>query len=343
VEIEFMKKRRIGKSGIVVSEIGLGTMTFGSTADEANSFKIMDKAYDEGIDFFDTAEVYPVPPEEKYVHKTEEIVGKWLKNKKRDSIIIATKVCGPGHGWFSPPVRSGKTALDRHQIMKAIEGSLRRLGTDYIDLYQTHWPDPDMQYEETLYALSELIHSGKVRYIGCSNETPWGLMKSLWASDKNRLARYESIQNNFSIINRRFEDALAEICKREGVSLLPYSPLAGGVVTGKYNSNKIPENARFTRYAKLAERQKKQSSRFLNEKTVGATGELMKIAKENGLSVTTMALAWSKQHEFVASTLVGANTVEQLNESLKARDLILAPEILEKINLVSAAIPYPMG
>ncbi|MDX1957241.1 MAG: aldo/keto reductase [Leptospiraceae bacterium] len=338
-----MKKRRIGKSGMVVSEIGLGTMTFGSTADEATSFKIMDKAFDEGIDFFDTAEVYPVPPDEKYVHKTEEIVGKWLKTKKRDSILIATKVCGPGHGWFTPPVRNGKTALDKHNIRKAIEGSLKRLGTDYVDLYQSHWPDPEMQYEETLYALSELVHAGKVRYIGCSNESPWGLMKSLWASEKNRLARYESIQNNFSILNRRFEDSLAEICKRESVSLLPYSPLAGGVVSGKYNTNKIPENARFTRYAKLADRQKKQSSRFLNEKTVASTGELMKIAKEAGISVVAMALAWSKQHEFVASTLVGANTVEQLTESLKAKDLILSNEILDKINQVSANISYPMG
>jgi aryl-alcohol dehydrogenase-like predicted oxidoreductase len=338
-----MKKRRIGKTGMVVSEIGLGTMTFGSTADEQTSFKIMDKAFDEGIDFFDTAEVYPVPPDEKYVHRTEEIVGKWLKTKKRTSIIIATKVCGPGHGWFSPPVRDGKTALDKHNIRIAIEGSLKRLGTDYVDLYQTHWPDPDMMYEETLYALSELAHQGKIRYAGCSNETPWGLMKSLSASDKNRLIKYESIQNNFSILNRRFEDSLAEICKRESVSLLAYSPLAGGVVTGKYNSNKIPENARFTRYAKLADRQKKQSSRFLNEKTVGATSELIKIAKEHGLNITAMALAWSKQHEFVASTLVGANTVDQLTESLKAKDLILSQEILDKINLVSANIPYPMG
>jgi aryl-alcohol dehydrogenase-like predicted oxidoreductase len=338
-----MKKRRLGKTSMVVSEIGLGTMTFGSTCDEATAFKIMDKAFDSGIDFFDTAEVYPVPPDEKYVHRTEEILGKWLKNRRRDSIIIATKVCGPGHGWFSPPVRSGKTTLDRHNIYRAIDDSLRRLGTDYIDLYQTHWPDPDMDYEETLFALSELIHIGKVRYIGCSNETPWGLMKSLWASDKNKLARYESIQNNFSILNRRFEDSLAEISRREKVSLLAYSPLAGGVLTGKYNAQQPPENARYTKYAKLAERQKKQSSRYLNELTVGSTAQLMRIASEINQSVTTLSVAWSKQHDFVASTLIGANTVEQLNESLKASDLILPQEIMEKINGVSKAIPYPMG
>ncbi len=338
-----MKKRRLGKTGMVVSEIGMGTMTFGSSADEVTSFKIMDKAYDSGIDFYDTAEVYPVPPDAKYVNKTEEIVGKWLKTKHRDSVIIATKVCGPGHGWFSPPVRSGKTALDRHNIVQAIDGSLKRLGTDYIDLYQTHWPDPDMNYEETLYALSELVASGKVRYVGCSNEAPWGLMKSLWASEKNRLVRYESIQNNFSMLNRRFEDSLAEICKKENISLLPYSPIAGGVLSGKYNSEKPPENARFSRYLKLGDRQKKMTNRFLNDLTLKATAEFLKIAKEINMSLTTMSVAWSKQHDFVASTLIGANTVEQLEESLKANDVKLNEETLNKINEVSKLIPYPMG
>jgi aryl-alcohol dehydrogenase-like predicted oxidoreductase len=338
-----MKKRRPGKTSMVISEIGLGTMTFGSTCDEPTAFKIMDKAYDFGVDFFDTAEIYPVPPDISYVHRTEEIVGKWLKTKKRETVIIATKVCGPGHGWFTPPVRSGKTCLDRHNILRAIEGSLKRLGTDYIDLYQTHWPDPDMLYEETLYALSELVNSGKVRYVGCSNETPWGLMKSLWASEKNRLVRYETIQNNFSMLNRRFEDSLSEICKRENVSLIAYSPLAGGVLTGKYNTSKPPENARFTLYAKMTERQKKMSNRYLNEKTLKATEEFMKIAKEMNISVTTLAVAWSKQHDFVVSTLVGANTPEQLNDSLKSADLVLPQEILNKINEVSKLIPYPMG
>lgn len=338
-----MKKRRPGKTGFVISEIGMGTMTFGSSCDEATSFKILEKAYDSGVDFYDTAEVYPVPPEDKWVHRTEEIVGKWLKTKKRDSVILATKVCGPGHGWFSPPVRSGKTALDRHHIIRAIEGSLKRLDTDYIDLYQTHWPDPDMMYDETLFALSELVNSGKVRYVGCSNEAPWGLMKSLWVSDKNRLVRYETIQNNFSMLNRRFEDSLSEICKKESISLLAYSPLAGGVLSGKYNSPKPPENARFSRYIKLADRQKKMANRFLNEKTLAATAEYIKIAQEAGMSLATMAIAWSKQQDFVASTLIGANTVEQVTETLKAADVILSQDILDKINEVSKNIPYPMG
>lgn len=338
-----MKKRRLGKTSMVVSEIGLGTMTFGSSCDEKTSFEILDKAYDAGVDFFDTAEIYPVPPDQSYVFRTEEIVGKWLKTKPRDSVIIATKVCGPGHGWFAPPVRSGKTCLDRHNIIRAIEGSLKRLQTDYIDLYQTHWPDPDMQYEETLYALSELVISGKVRYVGCSNESPWGLMKSLWTSDKNRLIRYESIQNNFSLLNRRFEDSLAEICKREGVSLIAYSPLAGGVLTGKYNSPKPPENARFSRYAKMGDRQKKMSNRYLNEQTLKSTEEFMKIAKEIGMSVTTMAVAWSKQHDFLASTLIGATHPSQLTDSLKAAEVNLSQDVLHKIDEVSKTYRYPMG
>lgn len=338
-----MKKRRIGKTAIVVSEIGLGTMTFGSNCDESSSFKIMDRAFEAGVDFFDTAEIYPVPPDEKWVYRTEEIIGKWLRNKKRDSVILASKVCGPGHGWFMPPVRSGKTALDRINIIKAVEGSLLRLGTDYIDLYQVHWPDSDMAQEETLFALSELVNSGKVRYVGCSNETPWGLMKSLWASEKYRLVRYETIQNNFSLLNRRFEDALAEICRKESVSLLPYSPLAGGILSGKYNVDSPPANARFSKYARAAERQKKQVSRYLNEKTIISTAEYMKIARELNISVTTLAIAWSKQHDFVASTLIGATRPEQLEDSLKASEIVLSEDVMRRIDEVSKRIPYPMG
>ncbi|MCC6275325.1 MAG: aldo/keto reductase, partial [Leptospiraceae bacterium] len=259
------------------------------------------------------------------------------------SVLLATKVCGPGHGWFVPPVRSGKTFLDRRSILVAVEGSLKRLGTDYIDLYQTHWTDPEMPYDETMEALTYIVKSGKVRYVGCSNETARGLMKSLWVSDKNNFVRYETIQNNFSILNRRFEDALAEVCKKEQVSLLPYSPLAGGVATGKYNSEKIPENARFSRYAKIGERQKKMANRFLNQQTLSATAELIKIANEAEMSVTTLAVAWSKQHEFVASTLIGATTADQLDDSLKASGLTLSDEVMKKIDEASKNIPYPMG
>jgi aryl-alcohol dehydrogenase-like predicted oxidoreductase len=338
-----MKKNRIGKTSLVVSEIGLGTMTFGSSCDETEAFRIMDRSLDAGIDFFDTAEIYPVPPKLDWVYKTEEIIGKWLKDKDRYSIIIATKVAGPGHGWFSPPIRKGKTALDRHHIKTAIEGSLKRLGTEFIDLYQTHWPDPDGQYEETLDVLDELIREGKIRYIGCSNETSWGLMKSLWTSDVSGLPRYDSIQNNFSLLNRRFMDDLALICRKENVSLLPYSPLAGGVLTGKYNGTNSPENARFSRYKKEGERQVRMANRFLNNQSISATEEYMKIAEEAGYGVIEMAVAWSKMHDFVASTLIGANSVSQLEDSLKANKIKLTDDVLKKIDEVNLKIQYPMG
>ncbi len=338
-----MKKRRLGNSGMVVSEICMGTMTFGFMCDEAESIKIMDRAVDEGIDFFDTAEIYPVPPKAEYMHKTEEIVGRWMKGRNRDGLIIATKVAGPGHGWFAPPLREGKTGLDRHHIIRAVEGSLKRLQTDYIDLYQTHWPDHDMPYEETMEALTELIRAGKVRAVGCSNEKTWGLMKSLWASDVNGTARYQTVQNNFSLLNRRDEYELAQALRKENVSLLPYSPIAGGVLSGKYNSDEIADGWRFSRYAKSAARQRKQSNRFLNDRTLESTAEFMKIAAEIDMSVTTMAVAWSKQHDFVASTIIGATSVEQMDDLMKAKDVELDQETLKKIDAVSERIPYPMG
>lgn len=338
-----MERRRLGKSGIVVSDICMGTMTFGSQADEKTAFAILDRAYDIGIDFFDTAEVYPVPPEERYMGVTEEIVGRWMKTKPRDSLIIATKVAGPGHGWINPPVRSGKSGLDRHHIVRAIEGSLRRLDTDYVDLYQTHWPDHGYYYEETLRALEELVDAGKVRVLGCSNETSWGLTKSLWKAEVHGLPRYETIQNNFSLNNRRFEDELAQVCREEGVSLLPYSPLAGGVLSGKYNDGAHPEGARFTNYLTGGERQQKMARRFINPQAEESTKRFAAIAADAGMSPVTMAIAWSKQHDFVASTIVGANSLEQADDILAAADVILSDDVLAAINTVSREIPYPMA
>lgn len=339
-----MERRRLGRSGIVVSEICLGTMTFGAQLDEAASFEVMDHAFEHGIDFLDTAEIYPVPPKAEWVHRTEEIVGKWLKTKDRDEIILATKVCGPGHGWFMPPVRKGKTAVDRHHIRVAIEGSLRRLGTDYIDLYQVHWPDHDFGYEETLTTLTELQEEGKVRVIGSSNETEWGTMKANQVAQEKHLSRYETIQNNFSINNRRFEDALADICRREGISLLPYSPIGGGVLSGKYNDGALPAGARFSEYLKEGgERQRKMAERFVNEKSLATTAALIELAAKNEMDVVTLAVAWSKQHDFVASTIVGANSIEQLKPSLAAADLKLGDEVLQAIDAISERYPYPMG
>lgn len=338
-----MQSRRLGTSGLVVSELCLGTMTFGTSCDEPEAFRIMDRSIDAGIDFFDTAEMYPVPPQADLVFETERIIGRWLKDKPREQVILATKVTGPGHGWFKPPVRHGKTCLDPHQIRLAVEGSLQRLGTDYIDLYQTHWPDPDLAYEEVLGTLTELKEEGKIRVAGSSNETAWGTMKAQAASEAHGLVRYDTIQNNFSINNRRFEDALADICRREKISLLPYSPLGGGVLTGKYNGNTRPEDARFTRYMNAGERQQRMAKRFLNEKSVATTEALGPIAEEAGLSVTTLALAWSKQHDYVASTIFGVTTMEQLEENLKAADVTLSPETLKQIDAISQQYPYPMG
>lgn len=336
-----MKRRRLGTSGITVSDICMGTMTFGSQCDEKLSFAIMDRAYDAGIDFYDAAEMYPVPPTVEAFGRTEEIVGRWMKTKPRESVIIATKITGPAHGWFVPPVRHGHSALDRVQIVRAVEASLKRLQTDYIDLYQTHWPDHGMRYEDVLGPLTELVRQGKIRTIGCSNETCWGVMKSLAASENFGLCRYDSVQNNFSLINRRCESELAQVCRRENISLLPFSPLGGGVLTGKY-MHSDPPGARFTEYRKLGERQQRLAERFLNERTRETVRRLKVIADDLGVTLTALSVAWSKQHDFVASTIIGATTLQHLEESLAADGLTLDSETLRRINEIDEAIPNPM-
>lgn len=338
-----MQSKRLGKSPIVVSTICMGTMTFGNQADEATAFRILDKAFDAGVNFFDTAENYPVPPDEKWAGRTEEFLGRWMKTKRRDAIIMATKVCGPSHGWIKGAQRAGMTALDRHNIVRAIEASLKRLDTDYVDLYQTHWPDHGIRYEDVMRALDDLVRAGKVRVIGCSNETTWGLMKSLSASERAGLARYETIQNNFSLNNRRFEDELAQACRQEGVSLIPFSPLGGGVLSGKYNGGKLPEGARFSNYLRMGGRQATMARRFVNEKSLASTERFAAIAAEAGISVVTLATAWSKQHDFVASTIVGATHPDQLDDILAAADLTLDADTMRKIDAVSKEILYPMG
>ena len=338
-----MNRNRLGRSGIVVSDICMGTMTFGTGADEKTAFEMMDKAFDAGIDFFDTAEMYPVPPDPGYVGRTEEIVGRWLKTKPRDAIILATKVAGPSHSWIRAAVREGMTALDRHNIVRAFEGSLKKLQTDYIDLYQTHWPDHDMPYDEILAALDDLIQAGKVRIIGCSNETTWGLTKSLGVSELHGLARYETIQNNYSLNNRRFEDELAQACRQEQVSLIPYSPLAGGVLSGKYNDGARPKGARFTNYLNAEARQQAMAQRFVNDKSLASTKAFMDIAKQEGVAVVTLATAWSKQADFVASTIVGATHPDQMDDIIAAADFTISSDANEKIDEVSLEHRYPMG
>ncbi len=338
-----MKYRRLGRTGLVVSEIGLGTMTFGSMADEAQSRAILDRAFDAGVNFLDIAEVYPVPPDPKWAGASEEIVGKWMADRRRDELIIATKVAGPGGGWFKAPVRGGITALDRHHVERAVDASLRRLRTDYIDLYQTHWPDGTLPLEVTMEALDRVVQEGKVRYVGCSNQTAYGLTKSLWVSETHGLARYETIQNNFSLLNRRFEDELAEVCRRESVSLLPYSPLAGGVLSGKYADGAWPEGARFTWYRERDPRTKVMTARFVNERSLAATEKFASVAREHDLSPVTFATAWSLAHDFVGSTLVGATRVEQLDDILAAADVTLPASAVEAVDKISKEIRYPLG
>lgn len=338
-----MINKRLGKSGISVSSICMGTMTFGGQADEKTAFRILDKSLDGGINFFDTAENYPVPPKEEWAGNTELILGRWMKTKRRDELIIATKVCGPSHGWLKGSQRAGMTALDRHNITRALEASLKRLGTDYVDLYQTHWPDHGTPYDETLEVLDELIREGKVRVIGSSNETAWGLTKSVAVAERLGTARYQTIQNNFSLNNRRFEDELAQVCRQEGVSLIPYSPLAGGVLSGKYQDGARPEGARFSNYLAMGGRQGQMALRFVNDRALASTARFAAIAAEIGVSAVTMATAWSRQHDFVASTIVGATREDQVDEILAAADLTLEAETLKKIDAVSKEILYPMG
>jgi aryl-alcohol dehydrogenase-like predicted oxidoreductase len=338
-----MKQRRLGVTGLSVSEICLGTMTFGSMADEATSLAILDKAFDAGVDFLDVAEIYPVPPKPDYAGRSESIVGKWLAGRSRDSVVIATKVAGPGGGWFMTPIRGGRTSLDAHHIERAVDASLKRLGTDYIDLYQTHWPDPELPIEVTLEGLERVVRAGKVRYVGASNETAYGLTKALCTAESRALPKYETIQNNYSLLNRRFEDELANVCRREKVSLLPYSPIGGGVLSGKYANGSWPEGARFTGYRHGGKRGEAMTKRFVNDKTLAMTERVAKLARECELSPVTFATAWTLTRDFVGSTIIGATRVEQLDETLRAAEVKLSPETLAQVDALSKELLYPMG
>jgi aryl-alcohol dehydrogenase-like predicted oxidoreductase len=338
-----MKYRRLGKTGLTVSEVCLGTMTFGSMADEETSQAILETAYDAGVDFLDVAEIYPVPPMPELAGRSEEIVGRFMKGKPRESLIVATKIAGPSGGWFKAPVRSGKGTLDAHNIERAVEASLKRLGTDYIDLYQTHWPDPDLPVEETLRGLERVVTSGKVRHVGCSNETAYGLTRASTTSEYTGLVRYETIQNNYSIVNRRFEDELKTVCRKETVSLLPYSPLAGGVLSGKYQGGKWPDYARFSMYRHGDKRAQAMTARFVNEKTLATVERVGKLAAECELPLATFAVAWTLTRDFVGSTIVGATKVEQLEPLLRASEAKIPESALAAVDEITREILYPMG
>lgn len=339
-----MNYRYIGRSGLRVTPICMGTMTFGTSCDKQEAFRILDYVYDKGINFYDTAEIYPVPPSGELAGLSEEWVGEWMATKSRDSIILATKVAGAANGWFVPPIRHGLTAIDRFHIKRAVEGSLKRLKTDYIDLYQMHWPDTVVPIEESLRAFDELVREGKVRYIGTSNDTAYGLTKANEVAKYEKLVRFESIQNNFSLNNPRFLDELAHVCKKEQISLLPYSPIAGGVLSGKYNQTFVDESARYAWYmTNKNKRIQSQAFRFVNDKTLASTARFVELANKYGISPVTLAVAWSMNFDFVASTIIGARKLSQLDESLKALEVKLSSEILEEIKKVHSEIMYPMG
>jgi aryl-alcohol dehydrogenase-like predicted oxidoreductase len=317
-------------------------MTFGSMVDEPTARKTLDKAFDAGVDFIDVAEIYPVPPEVKWAGVSEEICGRWMSGRPRDSVVVATKVAGPSGDWFLAPVRSGKTALDRHNINRAVEESLRRLQTDYIDLYQIHWSDPGTPIEETLEAVDRLVEEGKVRAVGCSNQNTYELMKNLWTADRLGTVRYHTIQNNFSLLSRRFEDELADACRREKVSLLPYSPIAGGVLSGKYQGGAWPAGARFSDYRNYNPRTQRMTKRFINERTLAATERLSTLAADCGMSLVTFSIAWTLTRDFVGSTLVGVTRVDQLDEHLAAADVVIPDDILAACDEIWKEIRYPM-
>ena len=308
-----MKYRKLGKTGLKVSEICLGTMTFGNQIDEAESIKLIRWTIDAGINFIDTADMY-------VDGRTEEIVGKALK-EVRQSVVLATKV----GAWQSGP-DVNDIGLSRKHIMDAIEGSLRRLGTDYIDIYYTHMPDNTTPIEETLRALDDLIRQGKVRYIGCSNYLAWQLCKTLWVSDNKNLARFDCIQPPYNLITRGIEDELLSLCTSEGVGVCVYNPMAGGLLSGKHDPNRPPpEDTRFGN-----KRQgKSYTGRYWLPGNFEAVARFKKIAEKHGRSMPRFSLAWVLNNPAITSIICGANSIKQLEENVGAVEITLTGEELK--------------
>lgn len=316
-----MEYRRLGRSGLKVAPICLGTMQFGWTADEQQSFRVLDAYVDAGGNFIDTADVYSswVPGNPGGV--SEEIIGRWMQQRgDRHLYVIATK--GNGRMWAGP---NGE-GLSRAHLMKAVDDSLRRLQTDYIDLYQTHWPREDTPQEETLRALDDMVRAGKVRYIGCSNEPAWRLCKALWISERNNLERFVSLQPPYSLVRRAdFERENEPLCLDQGIGVIPYSPLQGGFLTGKYRRNTTPSSAR-------AEGLK----RYMTERNYALIDLLEERGKAHGASVTQMALAWLLQRPAITAPIIGANSVEQLNDILGSLQVHLTQEDVQAIDAASS-------
>ncbi len=339
-----MDYRPLGRTGLSVSAICLGTMTWGQQNTEAEGFQQMDYALDRGINFFDTAELYSIPPKAETQGSTERIIGNWFKSRgKRDKVILATKVVGSSQNeWFRDA--GAPTRLDRAQINEAIDKSLKRLQTDYVDLYQLHWPDRPMPWgsnptafrhetdegsvpiEETLEALADLVKAGKVRHIGLSNESAWGTMTFLHHARTRDLPRVASIQNAYNLLNRTFETALAEIAHREDVGLLAYSPLAQGFLSGKYLDGARPPGTRTTLF--------NRGQRYQKPGAETAIKAYLELAREAGLDPCQMALAFVTSRSFVTSNIIGATSMEQLKTDIDSIDVTITPELEERIDAI---------
>ena len=346
-----MKYRKLGKTDLDVSVICLGTMTWGRQNTEAEGHEQMDYALGEGVNFWDTAEMYAVPPTPDTYGKTEEIIGTWfVKNAaKRSDVILASKIAGPGLGW----VRGGNYKIDRANILEAVEGSLKRLQTDYIDLYQLHWPnrgsyhfsqhwrynpkfDPkaeEANFIEVLETMDELINAGKIRHIGLSDETAWGTMRYLELSQKHGLPRMQSIQNEYSLLCRLFEPDFAEVAVAENCGLLAWSPLATGMISGKYLDGARPESTRWTIGGQSQARDTRQANK--------AVKGYIAVAEKHGLDVCQMALAFINDRPFVTSNIIGATTMEQLKSNIASIDIELSQDVLADIENVYRDYPVP--
>ena len=348
-----MKYRKLGTTGLEVSVICLGTMTFGEQNSQHDGFEQLDYALERGVNFIDTAELYAVMPRKETYGKTEEIIGNWLKERNnRDKVILASKIASKSDGleW----IRGGSKTLgfDKKNMNEAIDASLKRLKTDYIDLYQLHWPerkvplfgqldfehDPNdnewTSIEEVLFNLNELVRAGKVRYVGLSNETPWGVMKFLNTAKEKNLPRMMSIQNVYSLVNRVFDIANSEVSLAEQCGLLAYSPLAGGRLTGKYIGNNQPQNARYTLWPRRFSRHHTKRGEIAIEKYVN-------LAKKYNMKPATFANAFVNDRPFVTSNIIGATSMHQLKENIDSINITLSQEILKEINDIHASDPNP--
>lgn len=344
---------RLGTSPLEVPRLALGTMTFGEQNSESGAHAQLDFALDHGIDFIDTAEMYPIPAQARTTGATERIVGNWLKSRPRDRVTLATKVSGPGRGmdWLRTGDRAGLAPLSRKDILLACDASLARLRTDYIDLYQIHWParnvpafgstrfdpardEPCTALHEQLDALTHLVRAGKVRAIGVSNETAWGLCEFARLAEQYGLPRIATVQNVYNLLSRHWEDALHEAAHRERVSLLAYSPLAFGYLTGKYIDGGKPPRARLTLFGD-------RWPRYAKPGVAAAAGEYARLAARHGLTPLQLALGFMRSRPFVASTLLGATSVEQLRQAIDAWRTPLPEPVLAEIEALHAARPNP--